>query len=289
VPAPYVGRFAPSPTGDLHLGSLLSAVGSFLDARAAGGRWLVRIEDLDTGRIVAGCEARVLATLQAFGLQWDGAIEHQSRRQAHYAHALAALERRGLTFPCSCSRRELVSEQGYPGTCRTGPKAQGPTAQRFRIGCGPFAFTDRLQGECRFELAALGDVIVRRRDGAFAYQLAVVVDDAAQGVTDVVRGSDLLDSTPWQMALQQALALPAPRYAHLPLVTEPDGAKLAKSRRSVALDPARAGVQLVQVLTLLGQTPEAKLELEPVTAILEWAVGHWDPRALAGVREVTAS
>jgi glutamyl-Q tRNA(Asp) synthetase len=230
----------------------------------------------------------MLATLADFGLEWDGPVERQSQRAALYAHALAELQHRGLTFPCSCSRRELVSEHGYPGTCRSGPKSPGPTAERFRVGAGPVLFSDRLQGPCRFEFAALGDVIIRRRDGAFAYQLAVVVDDAAQGVTDVVRGADLLDSTPWQMALQQALALPTPRYAHLPLVTEPGGAKLAKSRRSLALNPGRAGPQLVEGLALLGQAPAAELELEPVAGILAWAIEHWDPMKLAGVRQVAA-
>jgi glutamyl-Q tRNA(Asp) synthetase len=231
----------------------------------------------------------MLATLAAFGLEWDAPLERQSARLGHYAQALQGLRARGRTFPCSCSRRELDPEHGYPGTCRTGPKAPGPTAERFRVTAGELTFTDRLQGECRFDLAALGDFIVCRRDGTFAYQLAVVVDDAWQGVTDVVRGADLLDSTPWQMALQEALGLPRPRYAHLPLVTEPDGGKLAKSRRSVALDPARAGSQLTQVLGLLGQAPEAKLELEPVERILAWAIAHWQPQRLRGVREVHAS
>lgn len=231
----------------------------------------------------------MLATLAAFGLEWDGPIERQSARHAHYAAALGELRARGLTFPCSCSRRELAPEHGYPGTCRTGPKSPGPTAQRFRIDGGEFTFLDRLQGECRFDLGALGDVIVRRRDGAFAYQLAVVVDDALQGVTDVVRGADLLESTPWQIALQHALGLGQPRYAHLPLVTEPDGTKLAKSRRSVALEPARAGAQLTEVLGLLGQAPEPKLELEPVKEILAWGIAHWDPHRLCQVREVRAA
>jgi glutamyl-Q tRNA(Asp) synthetase len=238
---------------------------------------------------VPGCEATLLATLGAFGLQWDGPIERQSTRGAHYAVALGELRSRGLIYPCSCSRRELATEHGYPGTCRAGPKSEGPTAERFRVGSGEFTFTDRLQGECRFDLGALGDVIVRRRDGAFAYQLAVVVDDAAACVTDVVRGADLLDSTPWQIALQRALGLTRPRYAHLPLVTEPDGAKLAKSRRSVALDPERAGAQLIEVLTLLGQTPEPELKLEPVERIIVWAISHWEPRRLHGVREVRAA
>jgi glutamyl-Q tRNA(Asp) synthetase len=231
----------------------------------------------------------MLATLASFGLEWDGPLERQSTRHAYYAAALGSLQARGLTFPCSCSRRELATEHGYPGTCRAGPQAPGPTAQRFRIGAGPFAFTDALQGECHFDLGALGDVIVRRRDGTYAYQLAVVVDDASQGVTHVVRGADLLDSTPWQLLLQEALGLPRPGYAHLPLVTESDGAKLAKSRRSVALDARRAGVQLTQALHLLGQAPEPKLELEPVERILAWAIGHWDAQRLRGVREVRAA
>ena len=264
-------------------------MGSFLDARAAGGRWLLRIEDLDRARIVPGCEAAMLTTLAAFGLHWDGPIERQSERLAHYARALGELNSRGLTFPCSCSRRELADEHGYPGTCRTGAKSPGPTAQRFRVPDGELLFSDRVQGSCRFDLAAQGDVIIQRRDGTFAYQLAVVVDDAAQGVTDVVRGADLLDSTPWQIALQQALGLARPRYAHLPLVTEPDGQKLAKSRRSVALDPARAGEQLVEVLALLGQAPGPELKLEPVQGILRWAISHWDVRRLTGVREVRAT
>ncbi len=249
----------------------------------------MRIEDLDRGRIVPGAEAGMLAMLAAFGLEWDGPLVRQSTRQAYYERALGELRAGGLTFPCSCSRRELASERGYPGTCRTGPKSPGPTAERFRVEAGSLGFADRLQGECRFDLGTLGDVIVRRRDGTIAYQLAVVVDDAQQGVSDVVRGADLLDSTPWQIALQHALGLPRPRYAHLPLVTEPDGAKLAKSRRSVALAPARAGAQLVEVLTLLQQAPEPKLELEPVGRILEWAVRHWDIRTLQGVREVRAA
>jgi glutamyl-Q tRNA(Asp) synthetase len=238
---------------------------------------------------VPGCEARILATLAAFGLEWDGPIERQSARSGHYAQALEQLRARGLTFACSCSRRERPTEQGYPGTCRSGPKAPGPTAERFRVEPRELIFADRLQGECRFELGTLGDVIVRRRDGTFAYQLAVVVDDAWQGVTDVVRGADLLDSTPWQIALQQALGLPRPRYAHLPLVTEPDGTKLAKSRRSVALAPERAGGQLTEVLTLLGQAPTPKLELEPVQRILDWGISHWDPDRLRGVRHVPAA
>jgi glutamyl-Q tRNA(Asp) synthetase len=289
-PAPprYVGRFAPSPTGPLHLGSLVAALGSFADARSRGGRWLVRMEDLDAARVRRGCAAEILRTLEAFGLTWDGPVEYQSERTAYYTEALRSLTAQGTTFECSCPRRARDPEGGYPGTCRNGPTRPGPTATRFRVPEEVLSFRDRAQGVCSFSLRELGDVIVRRRDGAFAYQLAVVVDDALQRVTDVVRGADLLDSTPWQLALQSALSLPAPSYLHLPLIVEPDGSKLAKSRRSVALDPGRAGLQLHQALTLLLQDPPARLELEPAATVLEWAWRNWRPERFGGVRSVPA-
>jgi glutamyl-Q tRNA(Asp) synthetase len=283
-----IGRFAPSPTGALHLGSLIAAVGSFLDARSRGGRWLVRMEDLDAARVIPGCAAEMLRTLEAFGLTWHGPVEYQSARTAYYTDALQSLSARGLTFQCSCSRRERQGQGGYPGTCRKGATRSGPAATRFRVDDLDISFEDRAQGMCTFSLRERGDVIIRRRDGAFAYQLAVVVDDAAQAVTDVVRGADLLDSTPWQLALQHALSLPTPAYLHLPLVVEPGGGKLAKSRRSVALDPARAGRQLHEALRLLRQDPPAKLELESGSAVLQWACAHWRPERLRGLREVRA-
>jgi glutamyl-Q tRNA(Asp) synthetase len=269
----------------LHLGSLVAALGSFLDARAHGGRWLVRMEDLDRERLIGGCAAQMLRTLEAFGLQWDRTVEYQSAGTLAYAAALQQLRALHLTFECSCSRRELAEAGGYPGTCRAGARSAGPTATRFRLRPGTLCFEDRVQGPCTFDLAARGDVIVRRRDAAFAYQLAVVVDDARQGVTHVVRGADLLDSTPWQISLQHALRLPTPRYAHLPLITEPDGAKLAKSRRSVALDPAAAAPQLWQALALLRQEPPAELKLESAAQILSWGVSHWRLEPLRGLRE----
>jgi glutamyl-Q tRNA(Asp) synthetase len=284
----YVGRFAPSPTGALHLGSLVAAVGSYLDARSRGGRWLLRLEDLDTARLVPGCAAQMLRTLEAFGLTWDGPVEYQSACTAHYQQALETLEARGLTFQCSCSRRQRERQSGYPGTCREGPIRPGPTATRFRVDDVAVSFEDRAQGVCTYRLAEQGDVVIRRRDGAFSYQLAVVVDDARQGVTDVVRGADLLESTPWQIALQQPLAVPTPSYLHLPLVVEPGGEKLAKSRRSVPLDPRRAGRELHQALRLLQQEPPAELELESGPAVLAWAAAHWRVRAVRGLREVRA-
>ena len=264
-------------------------MGSYLDARAAGGLWLMRVEDLDRDRVLEGCAAQMLATLEAFGLNWDGEVTYQSERTGAYADALARLEALGLTFACSCSRRERLGEGRYPGTCRAGPRRAGPTATRLRVPDTTLTFSDRIQGECRFDFAERGDVVIRRRDGAFAYQLAVVVDDALQGISDVVRGADLIDSTPWQILLQESLGLPAVRYAHLPLVTEPAGAKLAKSRRSVPLDPRAAGPQLYEALRLLGQSPPAELKPESPEVLIAWAQMRWTIEPLQGIRSVPAS
>jgi glutamyl-Q tRNA(Asp) synthetase len=244
------------------------------------------MEDLDTARVRAGCAAQMLHTLESFALTWDGPVEYQSQHTDAYHEALRALQGQGATFECSCTRAERQGEGGYPGTCRTGPTRAGPTATRLQVGAGVLSFEDRIQGSSRFELAERGDVIVRRRDGTIAYQLAVVIDDARQGITDIVRGADLLDSTPWQISLQSVLGLPKVRYAHLPLVTEPTGVKLAKSRRAVALDPARAGVQLHHALVLLNQSPPAELKAAPAAQLLAWAESHWDIGPLRGVRQV---
>jgi glutamyl-Q tRNA(Asp) synthetase len=279
----------------LHLGSLLAAVGSFIDARSRGGRWLVRIEDLDRARVVAGSADEILRTLEVFGLLWDGSVEYQSRRLHAYAEALESLRAAGHTFECSCSRRELSAEGEavggtglpYPGTCRGGARRPVDTATRFRINEGEtLAFEDRLQGPIALPLGKLGDVVVRRRDGIFAYQLAVVVDDALQGITDVVRGADLLESTGWQLALQRALHLPTPRYAHLPLLLERTGGKLAKSRRATALAAERAGAQLLEVLRLLGLPPPAELAGATPVMLLEWALGRWQERRPPLARQV---
>jgi len=291
----YIGRFAPSPTGSLHLGSLVAAVGSFLDARKAGGRWLVRMEDLDATRVIPGCSDEMLRTLEAFGLWWDGEVEFQSRRTGLYAESLQSLREQGLTFECSCSRRDLGhSETGYPGTCRTpGPAGptqnRGPTATRFRVGDGVVSFSDRIQGPCCFDLRTLGDPVIRRRDGAFAYQLAVVVDDADQRVSHVVRGADLLASTAWQIELQKALKLPTPRYAHLPLIVEKTQGKLAKSRRSLALEPAHAAAHLVSALILLQHPPPAELQQASPTTLLAWATERWALDTVQGKKEIVIS
>lgn len=285
----YVGRFAPSPTGSLHLGSLVAALGSYLDARHNNGRWLVRMEDLDAARVVPGCGAEILRTLELFGLQWDGEVEYQSRRAPGYTAALETLKSTGLTFECSCSRREVsnTGDTGYPGTCRSGPARPGPTATRFRVPEGSVEFHDLLQGACEFDLRSLGDPIVRRRDGVLSYQLAVVVDDALQGITDVVRGADLLESTAWQIALQRALGLASPRYGHLPLVLEPLRGKLAKSRRSLGIDAAAPAPQLIAALHLLQHPPPPEAAHAPVAELVAWATDSWEPQRLRGVRNVT--
>ena len=251
----------------------------------------MRIEDLDHARLRPGSAAAILTTLEAFELHWDGAIEYQSRRTEHYRAALERLEALGLTFPCSCSRRERASEaagQGrYPGTCRGGTRHSGPSATRLWIDEQlALTFEDTFQGQIAFPAGTLGDVIVRRRDGVYAYQLAVVVDDALQGITAVVRGADLLESTGWQIALQRSLGLPRPRYAHLPLLTEPGGAKLAKRHHAVPLDAHRASAELLAVLRLLGQAPPAELDGAAPSVVLAWASAHWRPAAFHGRREI---
>jgi glutamyl-Q tRNA(Asp) synthetase len=277
-PGSYVGRFAPTPSGDLHLGSLYTAAASFLDARAHGGRWLLRIEDLDRPREIAGSAAGILRTLQAFGFEWDGEVVRQSDRTELYVEALQTLQDRDLTFECSCSRLQLEDESRYPGTCRPCPSnPRVATATRLRVEPGTILFRDRIQGTYRQDVAgAVGDVILRRRDHIFAYLLAVVVDDAAQGVTHVVRGADLLDNTPRQIYLQRLLGLPLPVYAHVPVLTEPDDTKLAKSRRSVHLGAAEVLPQLLAVFSMLGLAPPAALAMGSLTEAWGWAKSHWD-------------
>jgi len=260
------------------LGSLYTAVASFLDARAHGGRWLLRIEDLDRPREVPGSADGILRTLEAFGFEWDGEIVCQRDRTRLYVDALQTLEARSLTFQCSCSRLQLEDETRYPGTCRVRPAASSvPTATRLRVDQGSILFRDRIQGSYRQDLAAaVGDVILKRRDQIFAYLLAVVVDDGAQGVSHVVRGADLLDNTPRQIYLQGLLGLPLPAYAHVPVLTEPDDTKLAKSRRSVRADADAALPQLLAVFSMLGLAPPDPLAAGSLNDAWAWAVGQWN-------------
>lgn len=264
------GRFAPSPTGPLHLGSLVAAAGSWLSARQSGARWLVRIEDLDRARVIPGAESEILRSLERYGLLWDGEIVRQSERTSIYEQALDELRTKGRAYDCACSRSDLqpaasapaAAESVYPGICRDGiPDGRAPRSVRFRVDEGAIRFVDAVHAEVIEDVRrSTGDFVIRRADGLFAYQLAVVVDDAAQNITEVVRGGDLLASTARQIALQQALALPAPAYAHLPLIVNADGSKLGKREGALplpSLGRSRLLATLRFVLMVLG-IPDAE-------------------------------
>jgi glutamyl-Q tRNA(Asp) synthetase len=286
IGAPAIGRFAPSPTGPLHFGSLLAAVGSYCLARQAGGRWLLRIEDLDTPRVQPGAADQQLRTLEAFGFEWDGAVVRQSQRREAYEAALQFLRRQGMLFDCTCSRKEILAsaphagEEGpvYPGTCRAGVAAgTPPRAVRLRVSDAPITFDDAVFGTVQQSLAAaVGDFVLRRADGVFAYQLAVVVDDAEAGVNQVVRGADLLSSTPRQIFLQHGLRLPVPAYAHLPLALGPDGTKISKRHEGVALALGEESRSLWHALHFLGQMAPRGLMKAPAPELLRWSVAHFD-------------
>ena len=272
--AGYIGRFAPSPTGPLHMGSLVAALGSYLDARHYRGQWLLRIEDLDPPRTRAGVAESMLADLSAHGLHWDGPICWQSRRTAAYRSAIELLNHRGHTFHCTCSRSEIGSG-AYPGTCRSQTHPIPNSAVRARVPAGSIACADLLYGDISLDVSAQpGDFVLRRRDGLYAYQLAVVVDDAAAGVTDVVRGADLLDNTPRQILLQQWLELPTPRYLHLPLVLTASGEKLSKQTFAPPLR-GRPQENLLVALQLLGQNADARLADGSCMDLLESATRSW--------------
>lgn len=288
----YIGRFAPTPSGPLHFGSLVAALGSWLDARAHGGHWFLRIEDIDTPRCMPGAVDIILRQLEAHGLTWDGEVVFQSAR--HEAHRAAAdeLVRRGWAYPCQCSRT-LVHRQAtrigregpiYPGTCRLHPPLPGQRhALRLMTDGAYVTFIDRRCGPCQQDLAqALGDFVIWRVENIASYHLAVVVDDAWQGVTHVVRGADLLDSTPRQIWLQHLLRLPIPRYLHLPLALAHNGQKLSKQNLAPALRLDQAPSQLVQALTFLGHPPPPELEHATCEALLTWAVDHWQTAAIPG-------
>lgn len=295
-PAPC-GRFAPTPSGPLHLGSLLAAAGSYLNVRSRGGRWLLRIDDLDRARCIPDLVGQFQATLDTFGFEWDGDIQFQSDRIETYAEAVTALQAGNHCYPCRCSRASIAaaqiadpaSEPIYPGTCREDMSAGSELhALRFRIDAddAEVRFDDAFQGtvqqDCRREA---GDFVIQRRDGPYAYHLAVVVDDELQGVTEVVRGADLLSSTPRQVLLQRSLGYRTPHYGHLPLLTEPDGQKLAKSRRALPLDAGNAPRQLWQALSWLEQAPPPALSSAPVREIWSWAIANWRPERLEGRRQ----
>lgn len=295
--ARYRGRFAPSPTGPLHFGSLVAAVGSYLDARAQGGEWLVRIEDVDGPRTVPGAADGILRTLDGFGFAWDGDVVVQSRRDDLYHAALVRLQLDGFVYPCACSRSEIAaaSRQAsidggllYPGTCRGGLAAgKAARAWRLRVPDRDFSFTDRVQGTVRQNLERdVGDFVLLRADGQYAYQLAVVVDDAAQGVNAVVRGVDLLDSTARQMWLQQCLGLPTPDYAHLPVVVNAAGEKLSKQTHAAAVDARAGGAALVAALAFLGHAVPPDLLGAPPAELWAWAIPAWSMGRVPAVRGI---
>ena len=300
VPAPspaqatlrYRGRFAPSPTGPLHFGSLIAAVASYCDARALGGEWLVRIEDVDTPRSRPGAVDAILRTLEQYGFMWDGPVVRQSARHGLYDEAMAELAARGALYACVCTRRDLESaavtatgERRYPGVCRGRAPTSVPRRQhalRVEVGEGIVEFRDRLQGPQKQDLARdVGDFVVQRADGLHAYQLAVVVDDAEQGINAVVRGADLLASTPRQIFLQQALRLPLPTYLHVPIAINRAGAKLSKQTRARRLPDAP-----VPALLAAWQFLEQPAPPDSATSVAEfWTFAHlsWSPRRLPPV------
>ncbi len=277
----YRGRFAPSPTGDLHGGSLVAALGSWLRARQAGGRWLVRMDDLDPPREVPGAAASILATLRAFGLEPDEPVLFQSRRDDAYREAFEHLRERGDLFPCWCSRNDLAAhEDGLhrDGKCVSAPREDRPPAWRLRVPDRDIGFEDRLQGPQVQNLRRdVGDFVIRRGDGIWSYHLACVVDDAFQGISEVVRGRDLLDSTPRQVYLQQRLDLPTPAYLHLPLALRADAGKLSKSTRDLPLDPTRPLPDLRRALRILGIGGAGASEVQ---TLLQSAIDAFDPACI---------
>lgn len=281
----YRGRFAPSPTGPLHFGSLVAAVGSFLEARSRGGLWLLRMEDLDRPREQPGARDAILRALDACGLQWDGPVATQTRRGDAYHAALHRLAHADAAYPCACTRREIADSaiagiEGpvYPGTCRGG-LSHGRRPRALRVlteGAAPVTFADALQGKVTQDVAReVGDFVIYRADRVVAYQLAVVVDDALQGITDVVRGADLLHSTPRQILLQRLLGVPTPRYAHLPVAVNAAGEKLSKQTRAAPVDAAEPVPALVAAMRFLGHPAPAGLERGGVAEFWQWALEAW--------------
>ena len=283
----YTGRFAPSPSGPLHMGSLVAALASYLDARAHNGQWLVRIEDLDPPREQAGADQLILSALETLGLHWDGQVLYQSQRHAAYEAAIEQLQQQHMIFYCRCSRRDLQDTDGiYPGTCRSFTRARPDSAIRCRVQPCDTGFEDCIQGPQQMSAHEAGDFIIRRRDGLFAYQLAVVVDDAWQGITHIIRGIDLLDSTPRQLYLQHLQGLPRPCYGHIPVLINDQGQKLSKQHHAPALDLSSPAKTLVEALNYLCQKPEQDLDTGSVDQILGWATRHWQRQALSGLRQL---
>lgn len=292
----YIGRFAPSPTGPLHFGSLVSALASYLDAKANGGQWLVRMEDLDPPREQAGAASAILHCLDEHGLQWDGEIIYQSQRSHAYQACLDALLHAGLAYPCTCSRQDLASMGGiYDGRCRTRSPASGQICalrlKLYDLTNQPtddlIQFEDLIQGSQTQNLrSGAGDQILKRRDGFFAYQLAVVVDDIAQGITHIIRGSDLLEVTGRQLFFFGLLNAPLPQFGHVPLAMQANGQKLSKQNHAKAIDSKLASRNLWRGLEFLGQNPPAALADASTSECLDWALHHWQRQAVHGLSQL---
>lgn len=295
----YTGRFAPSPTGSLHLGSLFTALASFLHARSHQGRWLLRIDDLDTARNKAGSVTAILKCLEAFGLHWDSEVYYQSQHLPDYQAYLAELGRNQLTYRCTCSRKTLadffsgddsMDKHIYPGLCRDKYiPADYPHAIRIKTDPSRLTFNDGLQGLLSHSMTGQhGDFILKRKDGIIAYQLAVVVDDALQQVNHIVRGCDLLEETPKQIYLQQTLGLPTPAYMHVPVIVDQLGLKLSKQTLATAVDTKAPSKTLFDLLVKLKQNPPKELNCTSITELLVWAINHWQPSALVLCRTIDA-
>lgn len=280
----YTGRYAPSPTGPLHFGSLVTAVASYLEAKTQSGKWLLRMEDLDKPREMPGAADDILRTLEGYGFEWDGEVVYQSERSDLYQAYLEKLKDQQRVYPCNCSRREIadIARAGiegpvYPGHCRHGLSSnREQIAWRLRVDTDTLSFTDELYGEIQHHLLTdFGDFVLKRADGLFAYQLAVVVDDAEQGVSHVVRGADLLNSTSRQIYLQQQLGLTTPQYCHVPLVTNAQGEKLSKQTSAPAITVKDASAQLIKALSFLGFDVSALSSAMSLAVIWQWAFDHW--------------
>jgi len=286
---PYIGRFAPSPTGPLHFGSLYTALASFLQARSQQGLWLLRLDDLDTPRNRKGSADSILKTLDAFGLHWDDSVVYQSQYLDVYHEILDKLVKDKLIYPCTCSRKTLTAI--YSGVCRdkrTLPKS--PYSQRIKTDNRFISFKDELQGLISHNLAGQhGDFILKRKDQIIAYQFAVVIDDDRQNINHVVRGYDLLDSTPRQIYLQQVLGLVTPDYMHVPVIIDEQGYKLSKQTRATAVDLKKPDVVIFELLTLLRQNPPSELQHAPSTEQLSWAIEHWNPALLKNCHAIRRS
>ncbi|MCC5857978.1 MAG: tRNA glutamyl-Q(34) synthetase GluQRS [Ectothiorhodospiraceae bacterium] len=297
LPARYRGRFAPSPTGPLHFGSLVAAAGSYLEARRHGGEWWVRIDDIDPPREQPGAADDILRTLERFGFQWDGPVRYQHQRQEAHLDAIERLRTLGAAYSCGCTRKDITAAGHlgpnglvYPGTCRNGlPPGRKPRSLRLCTRGIRVDFEDLLQGPVHCDLEReLGDFVIRRADGLFAYHLAAAIDDGALGITHVIRGHDLLWCTPPQIAIQQRLSLSSPTYGHLPVAVNAQGQKLSKQTFAPPLEPKHANTLLWQALAFLQQMPPPELRKAPVSELWSWAAENWELSRLRGHSQALA-